>query len=295
MFFIKTLNGLIKKPKIKIVVIGNCQSRPLAELLGILSDNVEIIAIAVVHLLKSNQLEEYITAFNDADFIVAQLVSDNYPCEFVRTCFLEEHYKNKLIKILNLYYTGYTPDWIYIRTKDRITLKGPMGDYHNQTIFDCWKSGLTANESAQKLDDLDHNRVYLSSSYQSIKELRTREINTDLSIVDFIEERYSFERLFFTMNHPSYKLLHEYAKRILQNCNIPFKGINIPIKNEPLGQFCPKINPIAAINFSSDKHHHGIAFSTLTQTQINTSKKTYTSSEIASIFYTIYDINQSSI
>ena len=271
-----------------MVVIGNCQSRPLAVLFSKLNPNIEITAIAVVHLLKTHQFDEYRIAFEEADIIVAQSVADNYPCEFVRTSFLDSNYSKKLVKILNLYYTGYTPDWAYIRTKDKKPLKGPMGDYHNQTIFEGWRTGLTINETVQRMEDLAHNQIYANAATDSLQELKKREKNIDVVITDFMSEQVANNRLFFTINHPSHKLLEEYAKRILDYCNIPIKNPSITLEDEPLGQFRPRVNPIATSDSNSDPYHYGIDISGVSPVR----NRKYTSIEIAHLFYELYDKNK---
>jgi hypothetical protein len=42
----------------KVVVVGNCQARPIATLLEKMSDEIEVTKVAIVHLLKSEQDDE---------------------------------------------------------------------------------------------------------------------------------------------------------------------------------------------------------------------------------------------
>ena len=291
MSFYATLKNLFNKPKIKIVVVGNCQSTPLAALFSGLNPDVEVTAIAIVHRLQTDQYDEYRVAFEQADFIVAQSVADNYPCEFVRGSFLRTHYGQKLIKILNLYYTGYTPDWGYIRTKDKKPIKGPMGDYHNYTIFDGWQAGIRVEETVQRMEDLKYNQIYTNAAAESLQELKKREQTVDVAIVDHMAQRLAQDRLFFTMNHPALKLLEEYAKRILRYCEIPIKNDSVTVKNEPLGQFRPRVNPVIGTDFFSDPYHYGIKFSVTEPTPMVTNQR-YTSTEIASLFYELYEANK---
>ncbi len=292
MYFYTALKNLLNKPKIKIVVVGNCQSTPLAALFSGLNPNVEVTSIAIVHRLQTDQYDEYRVAFEQADFIVAQSVADNYPCEFVRGNFLKTHYGQKLIKILNLYYTGYTPDWGYIRTKDKKTIKGPMGDYHNYTIFDGWQAGLTVEDTVRRMEDLTYNQIYIHAAAESLQELQKREQTVDVAIVDYMVRQLSQDRLFFTMNHPAYKLLEEYAKRILYYCKIPIKNNSLTVKNEPLGQFRPRVNPVVATELFSDPYHYGIKFSATEPTPLITHNQRYTSTEIANLFYQLYEANK---
>jgi len=147
--------------KIKVVVVGNCQARPLAKLLESLNPRITVTTTAIVHLLKNEQWDEYRQAFEEADLIVSQLVFDTYPCEFVRTNYLKECYGEKVVSIVNLYFTGYTPDWFYIRIPGKGTLRGPMGDYHNRTIMKSWREGVSVHVAASRLRDPEYNQRYL--------------------------------------------------------------------------------------------------------------------------------------
>jgi hypothetical protein len=142
------------------------------------------------------------------------------------------------------------------------------------------------------MEDLTYNQIYIHAAAESLQELQKREQTVDVAIVDYMVRQLSQDRLFFTMNHPAYKLLEEYAKRILYYCKIPIKNNGLTVKNEPLGQFRPRVNPVVATELFSDPYHYGIKFSATEPTPLITHNQRYTSTEIANLFYQLYEANK---
>lgn len=238
---------------LSIAIVGNCQARPLAQIIQSLVPYVNITGIAIVHLLHDAQQPEYAPIFESADLILAQRVTDNYHCSFVRNAELRNKYGDRVRVWPNLYYAGYNPELFYIRGEARKPLRGPMGDYHSKTIFDAWRRGLNIDEAMQ----LHHNDDYNSQAYgdipnKSLEELRKREEETDVRIVEWIVERMWRQRLFFTFNHPAQVLIRELGRRLVQAAGVnmldlPDASIN---QHEPLGQYRCSINPWVAKYFN---------------------------------------------
>ena len=282
--------------KKKIVVVGNCQARPLATAFEKLGDSVEVTAIAIVHLLKSEQFYQYHQHFEQADIIVSQRVANNYPCEFVQTDFLKNKYGSKVVVIVNLYFSGYNPDWCYLRIPEKGPLRGPMGDYHNKTILKSWKKGFDVEQASELLLDYHNNMTYSIVKDQSLAELSTREVNTDIRITDFIQKNMFQERLFFTFNHPSASLLVEYAKRILRYKCINYNEHLIDFGGaEPLSQFIPLVNPASGLPNGLTTSPHGMSFEVREDNVYLKSKKIYNLSELIESFYFVYDSFSSQI
>lgn len=276
--------------KTKVVVVGNCQARPLAMAFERLSQDVEVTAVAIVHLLKSDRFEEYRHYFEQADYIVSQLVAENYPCDFVRTEFLKEKYGQKVVSIVNLYFTGYTPDWFYIRIPGKGPLRGPMGDYHNKTIVKSWKEGLPAEKAAELFLDKDYNLQYEGDKEASLVELRGRERISDVKITDFIESQMFSERLFFTFNHPAARLLVEYSKRMLRIMRVSFDDSVVDFEGkEPLSKFCPPVNPISGFPISNSCLSKGVEVIFKGSDIVLGDGLEYAPSELVNKFYSVYD------
>ncbi|WP_165735334.1 WcbI family polysaccharide biosynthesis putative acetyltransferase [Pseudoalteromonas sp. C8] len=219
--------------KKKVVVVGNCQARPIASLLEAMSDEIEVTKVAIVHLLNSVQEAEYKPFFEEADYIIAQLVSDNYPCKFVQTDLLAQSYGHKLVKIVNLFSYADTP---YLRNLPK-NLRGaepPFGDYHFPVVYECWESGKDINTAVLELNKQNNNAAKQADSYE---ELAAREKLADVAIVDYIKN--AKHRLFHTFNHPRNNLLLEYTKRILKRLKLK----ELPLNEKPAGAFLGQFIP----------------------------------------------------
>ncbi len=228
--------------KKKVVVVGNCQARPIATLLEKMSDEVEVTKVAIVHLLKSEQEDEYKPFFEEADYIIAQLVNDNYPCEFVRTDILKKLYGSKVKSIVNLYSSEQTT-YLSNLPKININIEGPMGIYHFPFVYKCWKDGENVETAINVLSNQYSGQkdLLFNAEYQELKE---KEKNSDIKITDYIEEKKC--RLFHTFNHPKNALIIEYVGRILKILKFTTNDIPTP-EVEFLDQIVPFIN---------DSHYH---------------------------------------
>ncbi|MBU1417905.1 MAG: hypothetical protein KKI15_05430 [Proteobacteria bacterium] len=299
----KYLRGLLLtrpkiRPKVKVVVVGNCQARPLAKILTALNADIEVTAIAIVHLLKSEQADEYLPFFKEADFIIAQLVADNYPCDFVRTPVLKEAYGDKLISIVNLYYSGYNPELIYIRNGPAGTLKSPLGEYHNKTFLDTWKEGRGVEEALERHFDIAYNEKHYSSLISdSLEELKRREKLVDIAVTDLIEGSFGQERLFFTFNHPCMSLLVHMAQRILTKVELNIDAPESVLQlKEPLDKIVVPVNPFAtkilAVQFEDSRTFKGVECIVEQDGSVIVSRdRNYIPSEIVEKYFEIYNKN----
>ncbi|HCG6647461.1 TPA: hypothetical protein NJ228_002423 [Vibrio parahaemolyticus] len=218
--------------KKKVVVVGNCQARPIATLLEKMSDEIEVTKVAIVHLLKPEQEDEYQPFFEEADYIIAQLVNNDYPCEFVRTSTMLSKYGAKVVKIINAFSKAHTP-YLDNLPKDLRLPNAPFSDYHFPMVLKYWSKGRSEEDCSSALDEL---YVHGESSHVVLDDLKNRERSADVTISDFI---YSSEnRLFHTFNHPKNELMIVYSKRILSFLGID-SNIDLYEPNEHLGQFVP--------------------------------------------------------
>ena len=283
-----------------IVVLGNCQARPLAELLKAARPKINLLEVGVVHLLRADQEKSYIETFQKADFIIAQQVADNYPCHFVRTGFLKGLFPDKVIAWMNLYYSGYNPELYYVRTLNRKPLLGPMGEYHIKTIFNAWAQGGTEAECLRQCNDYDFNKnMYQGVAEKSLNELRVRESVTDIKIACFIQERLKVNRLFFTMNHPASLLIQETARQILEHMGYVSNVRNVGPMREPLSTFIPPVNCYARDRHGEDsdnrKSFKGVDISCDESKSETTSKRVariYSAAELIHKYFWLYSNNR---
>ena len=232
--------------KISVVVVGNCQARPISHFLEKLNKNISVLDVVIVHLASDSDEDKYTNNLSKADYIIAQQVSDDYPCKFVRTENLKKTYgEEKVITILNLFLRDGLEDWFYLRTPGG-TVRGPLGDYHNKLIFLCWKLGLSVEKCKEVIAHRSNDFLIDYNFSESVNELKRREVLSDVGIVDALESDASF---FHTFNHPNNNLLIEYSNRISVMIDPTYqdqsdKFTSLPKVNEALGQITlPKLYP----------------------------------------------------
>lgn len=273
--------------KLKIVVVGNCQARPISNLLEKSCNNLHIIQTVVAHLVSKNESKNILQYFHETDFIVSQYISDDYKVDSLTTNFLRSSFSNKLILIPNLYFKGYTPDLTYLRLKSG-TLSGPLGDYHSLIIYESWKSGKSIAEAcASYLADEIWEEKYKYTASESLLELRKREKELHIEITDVIASYLRDKRLFYTFNHPSLFLLKKLVEKILIliNCNDK-NNLNIERIKEPLDQFVVPVNKfsVSQLKINNIALNHQYFQATIEMQRIR-----YELEEIVTAFFTHYD------
>ena len=90
----------------RVAIVGNCQARPLAEILTAIFD-VEVSTSVIVHLVRPQDEPLHRPGLQSADVILAQRVAENYPTPFVRTEALHAEHGAKVQVWQNLYFAGY--------------------------------------------------------------------------------------------------------------------------------------------------------------------------------------------
>jgi hypothetical protein len=286
----------------KIAIIGNCQARPLAQLIGIMTPEVEIVTVAIAQLLKDAQEPEYMSKFDECDYIFAQKITDTYECKFIRTKLLKERYKDKIVTWINMYYTGYNPELVSIRSASRLPLRGPLGDYHSETIIKGYRQGLSPAKCVERMFDPEYNREkFAGVPGLSLSELALRESDTDIRIAKFIAEYQGKERLFFTFNHPTSRLLIETSRQLLEQIGLSLKrDIDPEHTSDTLNTMIPPVNPFSVkdigIGFRCGRAFKGqeVEVSELGNVEYGRSC-IYSPDEIVAKFYSVYDSNPNEI
>jgi hypothetical protein len=292
------VSNLNIKNKICIVVVGNCQARPLAMALQSISPRVQILDTVIVHLVNDGMQDDYQLAFDKADLIFAQRVDEAYPCTFVRSAELKKKYPNKIIKWPNLYFTGYSPDFIYLRGLNRALLSGPLSSYHSAIIRGGWEKFLTINQVKNLfINDNFFEEKYGQAAEISLQELRSRELDVDVGLSDWLSERIWSSKLFHTFNHPSNYVIKEMATKLLIYSNLlnpNFERLNGPDIPESLGQIRIPIHPLIFkknnCNFTHEKDFIGSEVISANNGEINLGySKKYTIEQLIETYYRVYD------
>ena len=281
-----------------IAVVGNCQARPLAQALASVVDGgADIATVAIVHLLKDDNEHTYASAFAAADFILAQSVADTYPCRFVQTHTLRSRYGAKVLTWPNLYFGGYNPELMYLRSPDRQPIRGPLGDYHSANFLAGWQRGLDVAATLALHADEDYNRRhYEGAPERAMQELERREAATDVHVCAWIRERLWRTRLFFTFNHPAFALVHETARQLCERSGLACTQTPVVVADakEPLGQFRTPMNPwirrVQASTLIEAEDYAGVELLALEPGRVVVGKhRRYAPVEVIEAFFRVYE------
>lgn len=277
--------------KYKIVVVGNCQAAPLGRILRLLSSDIEVLAVATVHKLANEDEEDYAEHFTNADFIVTQLIAENYRCTFVRTSLLESKYPEKIIRTVNLFYMGYHCEWMYLKDEKSNIITGPMSDYHSRTIWEGWKKNKSVEQVVTDINCLQYNQSrYSNTMSSSLEELKKRELAADIKITDVLEAEQQNIQLFFTFNHPSKYLLIAYAKQILNHLGVDIAEGEVGTLKEPLDRIIIPNNILSGAS-QSQKLIKGVSYEVSPQGEsiFTTDTKFYSEIELVEAFFRVYE------
>lgn len=279
--------------KIKISVIGNCQARPIATLLELLYCNVDITVTAIVHLISDEKEKDYIPFFCEADFIITQLVADNYPCKFLSTSRIKGEYGSKVITMPNLFYRGYTPDLRYVRIPGQGTLKGPLGDYHSEVILKSWLDGKSVTELHERMCSVEYWELMFGNVHkESLNELKVRESGLDVALASEIEMNKSKTRLFYTFNHPTLKLLILLVNKLAELIKLTSKTGSVVLPPEPLNQLVPPMSKFTSLQLDLPITSSPVYKGLMKQSEsLYRGKAFYEPVEIYEEFYRHYDLN----
>ena len=202
------------------VVIGNCQAEIIASLLREKNPTIEIDLVVVAHLYKHASDDIY-KRLDLVDYIVTQNISDAF--SGISTSLLESKYKDKLIKIPNVFFSDYHPDWTYLPTVGGVRCQSPIGDYHCRTLVTSFLEGLSVDDAICRMYSPDYAvSTYANAAQNSIEELIERERHLDVVVSDIVWSDYLRGVCrFHTFNHPSRSPLNELVGRILDFAGLP--------------------------------------------------------------------------
>jgi hypothetical protein len=262
--------------------------------------DMEITDTSIVHLLRDEDEPEHAPGLERAEVIFAQLVADAYPCSFVRTSVLRERYGERVRVWPNLFHSGYNPELTYLRGPDRRPRRGPLGDYHMRPVVEAWREGRSVEDAAALVTDVEANRERFETvPAQSLAELRRREEVTDLRIVDWMEANQWSERLFFTFNHPAWRLITETARRLVSDSGLATFEVDALERRfpwsvpEPLGQFRLPVNAWVAaahpLSFEDETIYQGDAVAGFGRPGESGRRHEYGLIELVGAYYSGYD------
>lgn len=216
----EAFNSLKEKENIKtFFVIGNCQAESISRLLDKQQRVVSLGFIAVHRYSFSDDIYRYM---EQADYIVTQTISDSF--NGINTKQLQSLFGNKLIRIPNLHFEGFHPDWCYLPKINGKRLQSPIGDYHNALIVRSFLNNDSVEKAIENLTDKNlYKQLFSGHASVSLSELIAREKDLDVCMSDVVKDK--FEQgvvCFHSFNHPKKEMIEALVGKILKLKSIEF-------------------------------------------------------------------------
>jgi hypothetical protein len=203
----------------RAVVVGNCQASALELMLDTheaFSRRFELVRFPPVHEFRAEQVPALHEAVAQAALVIPQRVDDGYRDGLgLGTETLTRIAGGHVVRWPSVYWAGYFPDLFYLRDAARApVLDGPF-DYHDRSIVRAYASGLDVDATCALLQDAEVSSGAEAWAADATAELAVRGEDCDVDVAPFIADHFRDELLFYTMNHPTNRLLAFIAQQIV--------------------------------------------------------------------------------
>ena len=210
----------------QVVVVGNCQATALELMLKTneeFASRFEFVSFPPVHELPEALVPELHRVVADAAVLIPQRIDDGYRGGMgLGTNTLEEIARTShVVRWPSVYWAGYFPDLFYLRdAKRQPVLDGPF-DYHDRSILQAYADGVDVAGACLLLEDPERPSDAQAWAAEATAELDVRGQGCEVQVASFIASRFREELLFYTMNHPTNRLLAFIAQQITDLLGVP--------------------------------------------------------------------------
>ncbi|MAU94932.1 WcbI family polysaccharide biosynthesis putative acetyltransferase [Marinibacterium profundimaris] len=224
----------------KLLVIGNCQARPLSRILCS-GGSFEALAPIILHLSKDDQKAEHEAAMDEADVILTQLTAENFQVAHLVAARVRDRHPGKVLIWPNLFHAGQHPFLRYLTHPRYGRILGPLDAYHDLRLIAEWRAARGLGPAPAG----DLAALAAEVHAEASATLSAREAACDVGVSDLIAAHHAERLLFYTFNHPVRWLLDQLAGRIADRLAdrlgqpVPLKPL--PPAFEPLNQFTPPL------------------------------------------------------
>ena len=166
----------------KILVVGNCQARPLSNLLTEVA-GCDILPPIILHLAHETDSDTHLPLLAEADVILAQQTADTFRVPYLRSEAIRARDK-KVLVWPNVFWAVQQPFLRYFTHADYGRILGPLEAMHDLRIYGRWLA------SKGLLPDLESRLdAGFAAGVQaaSLRSLQAREAGCDVSISDFLQ------------------------------------------------------------------------------------------------------------
>jgi len=280
-----------------ILIIGNCQARPVSSFISALCPDATMLPEIIVHLESNDNAEKNGECMANADVIFAQLVQDNYPVSHLATSNLKNQFPNKVVVWPNAFYVGQSPNIVCLSKPGLPRVKGPLDVYHVTDILCAWQEALSENACIEKIMNQSVSVGTVANACNlSLDELKQRELSCDIRISDYIEKNWLSKKLFHVFNHPTNQLLIELSTRLCAAGKVAVSNELVPefwpeALNRVVPPIFPSVRSTLGFEFECTNSSKGFSLEIAENGDVSLGDVTILPIEkLVELFYTAYDL-----
>jgi hypothetical protein len=210
----------------KAVIIGNCQATALEMMLNTheaFREHFELVSFPPVHEMFEETIPLVHRAVAEADVVIPQRIDDAYRggIGLGTNTIISIATTDRVVRWPSVYWGGYFPDLFYLRNaKGETVVDGPF-DYHDRVILQAFNAGLDVADACRLLADAERPSNAQEWAAHATAELDIRGQDCDVDVATFIASHFQDEMLFFTMNHPTNRMLAFIAQQMVEMLELP--------------------------------------------------------------------------
>jgi hypothetical protein len=205
------------RPRLRGLVISNCQAQPIKHILSLLCRDVQFDGFGV-HLIQPEQRAQKVSEFlSDAaakyDVVVSVCLSDEFG-ELSGPRIARAFAGRPVVMIPNFYFSGLHPDLTYIgEIGGRVT--GPLSDYHSKLVILGYAIGFSPQQTVEMFCGRTYTELgYFDEYERSFAELRRRDAHLTVPFTDELTELLKVDLCFFSVNHPTNFLVGHFCQKL---------------------------------------------------------------------------------
>ena len=200
----------------KLAILANCQSQPLARMLGALPDVTEICALPI-HLKGSDAfigLQARFLEFTQDPSAVVLTFDIGEQFGELSTQALRNASRARVLTMTNVYFSGLHPDITYLGGMQG-RIKSPLGDYHSKVIIASFIRGMSIKDCMTNFDAGEFERLGFYQEFDiSAAELTTKGKGLDIDFSGLFLGMIKKSPCLYTVNHPTAFVFSQYVHRI---------------------------------------------------------------------------------
>ncbi|MGI8458121.1 MAG: WcbI family polysaccharide biosynthesis putative acetyltransferase [Propionibacteriaceae bacterium] len=235
--------GSVLPSRRRVVVWGNCQAAPLADLISPALRLIggEVMSVPPVFEVVEDDLATIRRALAQAAALISQPVRDEYATAGCGTRQLAALLPPdaRVVRFPVAFDTSAFPYQVNAHGADGARVSAPVTDYHDLRMIVAAERRWSVEQTVDRWPSPSPDAVR-DNAAGSLRELRRRERDLDVEVSDLLGPD-----AMFTLSHPTNDLLAAEARRILAALGLPEDAVTVPDR-EYLGERRAPVEDVVA-------------------------------------------------